>query len=265
MKKIVVVGTGFIGNYLIKKLQDLGHEVVVFHHNDKIEITDADYIFYLCSYGNHYHQKDEYQTIKANVLDYLKLLRDTKDVQYRGLIYFSTSSVILPVQTLYSDAKFIGEIIGKRFHKKYNKPVVSIRPYSVYGEGEAVFRFIPTILDHLNSGKTMPLTSGYHDWIYIEDFVDAVIAVMENSQTLAGKSVAIGTGIQTSNFDVVKTLMDVSKKTIKTRSSLKVKRTYDTKNWVADTTLIKSLGWKPKYTLCQALKKMYDGTKKENS
>ena len=263
--KIIVIGTGFIGNHLIKKLQDLKHEVTIFHHDDKIEIKEADYIFFLQSYGNHYHQKDEYQTIKANIIDYLKLLRLTSDIQYRGLIYFSTSSVILPVQTAYSDAKFIGEIIGRRFYKKYNKPVVSIRPSSIYGQGEADFRFIPTIINHLKSGKPMPLTAGNHDWLYIEDFIDGVIKVMENSQTLAGKSVPIGTGIKTSNYDVLKILMEISGKTIKTHHSPKVKREYDTKNWVADITLMKSLGWKPKYTLREGLKKTYDHFSKKNN
>jgi len=255
--KTIVCGAGFIGNHLIKKLLDLKHEVVVFHHDDKIDIKDADYIFYLCSYGNHYHQKDFYQTVKANILDLYELLRKTKNIQYKGFIHFSTSSVILPVQTPYSDTKFIAEILCKRFYKKYNKPVVSIRPYSVYGEGEAKFRFIPTIIDHLKSGKSMPLTAGYHDWIYIEDFIEAVIKVMENCQNLSGKSVPIGTGKQTSNFDVLRILMEVSKKKIKTQHSYKVKRIYDTKNWVADTTLIKSLGWKPNYTLKEGLRKTW--------
>lgn len=255
--KTLVVGTGFIGNRLIKKLQELKHEVTVFHHNDKIKIDKADYIFYLCSYGNHYHQKDEYQIVKANVIDYLRLLRLTKNIEYKGLIYFSTSSVILPVQTAYSDAKFIGEIIGKRFYKKFNKPIISIRPFSVFGSSEASFRFIPTIIKHLKSGEPMPLTAGNHDWIEVSDFIEAVVKIMENSQKLAGKSIAIGTGRQTSNHKVVEILEGISGKKLKIVETPNM-RPYDNTNWVADTTMIKSLGWKQNYTLKEGLTKTYE-------
>lgn len=258
MIKTVVIGSrGLIAPHLIRKLQSLGHEVKSFHHDQKVDIKKADYLFYVCSYGNHYHQKDSYQIFKANVLDYLTLLRQTIDIQYKGFFYFSTSSVTLPVQTDYSDAKYVGEILGKRYFKKYHKPIVSIRPASVYGEGEAPFRFFPTLFKHFKSKSPFPLTEGSHDWIYVEDFIDALILIMENVQRFLGKSVPIGTGIQTKNSQIVEMMTKIAGYKIKTFSSDKVKRHYDVKNWVSDASIIKSLGWMPKYTLFEALKKLY--------
>lgn len=254
--KTTVIGQGFISTYLIKRIKELHHEVTVLHHDDKIDIKDADYIFYTASYGNHYHQKDQQIIFKSNVFDYLKLLRDTINISYRALFYFSSSSVTLPVQTDYSDAKYIGEKISKRFFKKFHKPIVCIRPASVWGIGEADWRLMPTAINNVLDGKDMPITEGYHDWIYVEDFVEGLIKVMDNHQKILGKSVAIGTGVQTSNHQILGMIMKITKKAIKLVESDKVKRVFDTKNWISDNSIIKSFGWEQKYTMEQGLKKM---------
>lgn len=258
MKKIVVISQGFISSYLIKRLKELKHQVTVYHHGEKMDFKGVDYIFYTSSYGNHYHQTDEYKIFKANVYDYMELLKLTRDVEYRGLIYFSTSSVNLPVQTNYSESKYIGEIIGKKVFKRFNKPIIAVRPYSVYGVGEADFRFIPTIISHLKSGESMPLTEGTHDWIHVEDFVEALIKIMDKSLSFGGKTISIGTGKQTSNHEVVKILEKISGKKLKVVETPNM-RPYDNSNWVADTTIIKSLGWKQNYTLEEGLKKVWEG------
>jgi len=258
MIKTVIVSQGFISSYLIKRLKELKHQVIVYHHGDKMDFTGVDYIFYTSSYGNHYHQKDQNTIFKSNIFDYIKILRDTINIPYRALFYFSSSSVTLPVQTDYSDAKYIGEIMSKRFFKKFNKPIISIRPSSVYGEGEADFRFIPTLVKKYKKGEDMPLTEGHHDWIYMSDFIDALILIMKNSFKLAGKSIAIGTGVSVSNTKIFDLMGKIAGKKIKEFESPNVKRVYDTKNWVADATLIKSLGWKQKVSLEEGLKKTFN-------
>lgn len=259
IKKVnsTIIGSGLIGDSLAKKLRSLKHKVTVLHHDDEIKINDADYIFYVASYGNHYSQTDEYKTFKANVFDYLHLLRDTIDVPYTTLFYFSTSSVTLPVQTNYSDSKYIGEIISKRFSKRYKKPIVVVRPSSVYGIGEKPWRFFPVAINNVMDGKDMPISKGFHDWIEVTDFVNAVTILMKNTPKVIGKSVPIGTGIQTSNHQVMGLVMKLIGKTIKLIESDTVKRKYDTVNWVADNSLIKSMGWKQKVTLEKGLSKMF--------
>jgi nucleoside-diphosphate-sugar epimerase len=255
MKTYVFGGTGFIGKHLVNKLVSLGHEVILVKHDTPYTITEADYIFYLASYGNHFNQKDKFETVKANILDLVELLRTTKDINYKAFIHISTSSVTLPIQTLYSDTKAVAEVLCKRYVRKYKKPIVSIRPSSVYGPGEAEFRFIPTIIKNL--GKSMPFTEGMHDWIYIDDFIEGTLQVVDHIQKLSGKSIPIGTGKQTSNSKVVESLIDISDSSIDLIKSKSVERPYDTKNWVADTTIMRSLGFEPKYSLREGLRKTY--------
>ena len=257
MKMIVFGSSGFIGKHLVKRLKKLEYKVLEIHHDELYDIKKADYIFYLSSYGNHYHQNDKLKTIKANIIDLYSLLKLTKDIKYKGFIHFSTSSVILPVQTLYSDTNFVAELICKRFARKYHKSIVSVRPFSVYGEGEAPFRFIPTLIQSLKNHSIMKLTQGMHDWIYIEDFIDAIMRITSNMDKISGKCISIGTGKQYSNFDVVQKLIHISGKPLETKMDNSVSRIYDTTSWIADTTIIKSLGWIPHITLDEGLRRLW--------
>lgn len=257
IKTVVIGSSGFIAPHLIKKLESLGHEVIPYHHDQELTFKEVDYIFYIAAYGNHYFQKDSQLILKSNVIDYIKLLRYTLEIPYKGLFYFSSSSVTLPVQTDYSDAKFIGEIISKRFCKKHHKPIVCIRPGSVYGEGEAEWRLFPVILKAFKDQSRLPLVEGYHDWIYIEDFINGLILVMQNCHKLIGKSVPIGTGKETSNHKIYSMLTRIVGKAPEVYETEEAKRNYDIKNWVVDPTIIKSLGWKQRYTVYKALKKLW--------
>ncbi|MEK7112560.1 MAG: GDP-L-fucose synthase, partial [Patescibacteria group bacterium] len=63
----------------------------------------------------------------------------------------------------------------------------------------------------------------------------------------------VGTGVATSNQEVVKLLEDIAGKKVKTR-----KAPSDRFLWVADNSKIKSLGWKPEVLLGEGLKRVYE-------
>jgi len=95
------------------------------------------------------------------------------------------------------------------------KNVVNVRPYSVYGPGEADHRFIPTVIECLNSGNEMTLDeNATHAWIFINDFVKAIFA---------GKTELGGPKI--TNKEVVSILEDISGKKLKFTSGML--RSYD--------------------------------------
>jgi nucleoside-diphosphate-sugar epimerase len=254
INSIVFGSGGFLGKHLVKRLKKEGHQVWEIHRNEDYDIKEVDYIFYLSSYGNHYIQTDKYETIKANILNYYELLNHTKSINYKQLIHFSTSSVNLPVQTTYSESKYIAELLGSIYADKYNKNIISIRPYSVYGEGEANFRFIPKLIHSLKYNLSFSLSDGWHDWIYIEDFIDALMTIVDLSKP--EQSIEIGTGIQSSNSMVVSLLERISGKKIKIIDG--ENRIYDTNNWVADPSYLNLIGWKPKYTLEDGLTKVWE-------
>jgi nucleoside-diphosphate-sugar epimerase len=152
----------------------------------------------------------------------------------------------------------MGELLIRAYVKMFNKPVVNARLFSVYGPGEAEFRFIPTIMRCIKKGEAMNLAPGMHDWIYIDDVIDALLLLQENAPYLKGKSVNIGTGTQYDNYDVVRKLCDIANVTIKSLSITHLNNLRTRYSWVADNTLLKSLVWIPKVSLTEGLIKTWN-------
>jgi len=277
MSKAIILGHGFISSHLEKRLKDDGMIVEVMsdkdiHYSKKLE---CDYLFRLSAYGNHYNQclynTDEWKMIEANILNLFQLLEFTKDVSYKVFINFSTSSVTLPIQTVYSATKHSGEYICEAFCQKYRKPIVSVRPYSVYGPGEADFRFIPTIINKgLNGDKPKVILEPRHDWIYVEDLINAVLLIVKNIGILRDQLIPIGTGISWSNQEIVDIIDEIFKqyddnyKEIFYDVLLKDLREYDTQEWVANISILKSLGWSQKYSLREGLIECFKYYKKKH-
>lgn len=234
--------SGFIGQAITKRLLAEGCSVFPISKyvsepamKKLFEKHNPDYIIHLGAYGNHYFQTDFREIVGANILRTYYLLEAAKIFDYKLFYNFSTSSVTLKKQTYYSITKYCGEQLANMY-----KNVVNIHPYSVYGEGEAEHRFIPKIISSLYTGELMVVdTEATHDWIYIDSFVDALFE---------GET-EIGTGIKTTNSEIIKMLEDISGKSLQyTRGKV---RDYDNDVWVAKKG-VKDIG------LYEGLKRTYE-------
>lgn len=250
---------GFLGKHIAGQLKQSGYKVIPIKH---AEIKDYkykpfDYFIFASGYGNHYHQTNPYDTLQANVNDLHSALERTRNIDYRAFVYLSTSAINLPTTTTYTASKRMGEILIDYYAQTKN--CLSIRPASIYGEGEADFRFIPTITHQLKNNIPMRVSPGNHDWTYVDDFVDGlrlIMAFLPIRPELAHSPnpIEIGTGLQTSNYEVVATLENVLGIKGNTIPVGKL-RNYDTDNWKTNISFLRSLGWKPKYSLPAGLKK----------
>ena len=236
--------SGFIGKNLTERLEALGHRVIgipriLLNHwyelSKFMEKHNPNFIFHLASYGNHSTQQDEEEIINTNILGTFNMLTASKNIKYKKFINFSTSSVLLPYETFYSASKAAGERIVKAFVYKYDKPILTIRPYSIYGKGEADFRFIPTVIKSLLGKNLMRLDPlARHDWVYIEDFITSLLSFIETEVGI----INMGTGKSTSNMDIVKLLERISNKTLKYEVGRL--REFDISKWVSPEASITS-------------------------
>lgn len=211
---------GFIGGHIVGYLQNhneivvrLGREAGDWDIDQSKEFT----VIHCASYGNHSHQTFWNETIWTNI-------NILEDLLYRGcecqkFYNFSSSSVTLPNQTLYSATKLVGE----KIIESLNDPrFVNIRPYSVFGPGEASHRFTPTVIRCLKSGEQMQLVEWpKHDWIYIDSFIDLMFKGVTE----------IGSGISYSNLEIVLMLESISGKKLN-YTPVEYLRSYDCKDWV---------------------------------
>lgn len=243
---IITGANGFIGKHLTKALKDKDIEVIPLHHSDllfpatlqkNLKELKPDYIFHLSAYGNHADQTDLDTIVNANIIGTFNLLKASVGVNYKAFINVSSSSVTLPHQTIYSATKMGGEYLCKAFVDEYDKPIVSIRPYSVYGIGEAMHRFIPTVFRSCLNGEEMMLAPHpVHDWIYVDELVTMLVNNSKVAEIIKGKTLECGTGKATTNQQIVEMIEKITgkKANYKIMNKLREFDTVDPKIWVAD-------------------------------
>lgn len=230
-----------------------------------------DYIYHLAAYGNMSHQKDIAMTVMANIIGTFNMLNESKELDYKAFIQFGSSSEygkknqamaetdVLQPTTFYGASKAGATHLARAFALQYQKPIITVRPFSVYGEEEADFRFIPTICRSLILDQSFNLDEyGNHDWIYISDFIDGLFTIQEKVNYYKGEVINIGTGRMHTNKEIVQTLEKIAgKKALAV--PMNNQRPNDSEVWMADITrLTKVFGWYPKVMLQEGLQKTYE-------
>lgn len=250
MRTYVTGASGFLGSYLTKKLSD----PTSIPHNQisKIKLADFDYFYFLSSYGNLSTQTDDKKIIKANVTDLIDILLQVKWDKVKSFVYISSSSVTLPVQTMYSRTKRAAEEILESFAEKYNASICIIRPFSVTGPGEQKIHIIPRLIDSCLNGTPLEfIGSPKHDYIDVRDVVKGILTL---SQTHAKGVFELGTGKSYSNREVLKLVEKITGKKANIRPGKA--KPYDTKDWVSTDFSARDYNWAPKIGLEQSIKEM---------
>jgi nucleoside-diphosphate-sugar epimerase len=281
MKYLVTGGNGFVGGNLVRRLVDEGNEVWITSRTNDVgwrlkgvniagifqfkKPEHFDYIYHLSAAGCQYGVDNDYTVIMANIIDTYALLTFFSSTNYKSFIYTDSSSSygkknkpmseqdILEPDTIYAASKGSATLICQAYAKTYRKPIAIARLFSVYGQFEDSRRLIPTLIESAKTGKQVKLSDGVHDWIHIDDVVEALIRLREYADS-RGEIYNIGTGVQTTNLQVAKFIETLLDKSIKYEEGHNL-RSFDTNNWVADTKKVNKF-WNPKLDIIQGLTKV---------
>ena len=259
-KYAVSGSSGFIASHLLERLPTEQIERL-----DRTGFIDYSYsvVFDLAGYGNlASHDKNAESIYKANLL---RVISSAESSVFDGkFIYVSTSSVILPVQTFYSASKKAAEEMLKMAHREWGMKVAIVRPYTIIGVGEHKEHLIPKLIDSCLNGIEMPFVPDpVHDFLDVNDFVDALL-IIKDKGLFQGEIYEVGSGIQFNNNDIRMLVEEITGKKANIQQ-VESMRSYDTKNWRANTERICNLGWEVKKTLYQSIKEMVEHEKNNNS
>lgn len=280
---------GFIGRNLGGILKEEGMQVAGLPRdllmmpkelNQVLLELNPDYIFHCAAYGNQPHQSPEQvdgiyanidETFSTNVIKTYNLLKAASFINHKAFINLSSSSVygrkdvamkethLIDPFTAYACTKAAGEDITTMFAKVLGKPAVNVRPFSVYGPGEAFGRLIPNVVKSMVTGESLDLAPDpVHDWIFIEDFVDALKIIVENVDKLQGEVINVGTGRQLTNQAIVNRLGTIDPKAKFPINILEKGKGYDTTVWKANNKKLKDLGWTPRINIARGLRATYN-------
>ena len=131
-----------------------------------------------------------------------------------------------------------------------------IRPFTIYGPHEKPSKFLQILFRKKSQGdKTLSLSDGVHDYVYIDDFINALLSIVSINTNLFD-IINIGSGIQTTNKDVVKIFERVTNHVFTDITPLD-KKVYDSDMWVCDTTKLQSY-YKVNISLEEGIRKMIE-------
>jgi len=226
-------------------------------------------IFHLAAYGCYPSQTNIDQIIKTNIQGAVNLLEALNHLNYQSFVNTGTSSEygyknkpmkeddLLEPTFFYAASKASTTLFCQVFAKQFNKPIITLRPFSIYGDWEESSRFIPTIITSCLKNKTIKLVPGkqVRDFLYVKDLTKAfLLAGLKNN--LGGEIINIGSGKQYLIKETAEKIIQLVGNKVKVKIGAYKPRKWDTDFWVADINKAeKLLNWKPEYSLKQGLMK----------
>lgn len=141
----------------------------------------------------------------------------------------------LEPETIYEGTKGAATLLARSYSYTYNIPILVIRPFTVYGPREKPTKFLQILLKKWRQrDETLAISPGVHDFVYIDDFIDALVTIQDKCLT-PFEIVNIGSGTQTTNLEFVAVFEEMSGHQF-TEYSYREPKSYDSEHWVCDTT-----------------------------
>ena len=149
-----------------------------------------------------------------------------------------SESDTLEPETIYEGTKSACAMLARSYSSTYKIPIIIIRPFTIYGPGEKPNKFLQILFKKKATGDyNIGISNGVHDYVYIDDFVNATIEIVNNSQELFD-IFNIGSGKQISNQEVVEIFEKTTGHKFKNYTHHENK-SYDSNCWVCDNTKIR--------------------------
>tara|TARA_B100000787_G_C16196569_1_gene301325 strand:- start:1950 stop:2900 length:951 start_codon:yes stop_codon:yes gene_type:complete len=235
---------------------DLGNEKKL---NQKIKLIKPKTIFHLAAHGAYSYQTD-LNSIKGSILDAtINLVNACKKYNFKIFINTGSSSeygfkkqkmkendVLVP-NSYYSAFKSAATLFCQFESLKSNLPIITVRPFHVYGPYEESTRLIPTLMRELIQNTPSKLVSPQisRDLIHIDDVINFYIMIAKKYE-LRGEIFNLGCGKKTTIKEIYVYLKRITFSKIPSKWNSLKNRSWDQTHWYSDMSHVKKkLGWAP--------------------
>jgi nucleoside-diphosphate-sugar epimerase len=220
MHYLITGATGFIGSHLARRLVKQGEQVSIFLRFDSdrsrikdvleklgrhevdlrtassvsraIDTIEPTIVFHCAAAGvsDPFLPPDE--AIRSNVYGTLNLLRAIKG---RARVMVLRTSGEIDALNVYAASKAAAWQFCRMYRRTQGWPIAGAMLYQVYGPHQDRKNVIPAAVEAALADRDFPMTSGRskRDWIYIDDVIDALIALVK-ADRFDVDTIEIGTG-----------------------------------------------------------------------
>jgi nucleoside-diphosphate-sugar epimerase len=286
MKVLLTGASGFIGNHVLRSLQNQGIATVAvgrsqphasdeFIHADLLTISDftplihqaqATHLLHLAWYAEH----GKYWTSPLNLrwseattrLVEAFCIAGGKHVAIAGTCaeydwsygYCREETTPLNPAALYGAAKDATRRLSMAVCAQYHVPCVWGRVFLPFGHGESRSRLIPSLIE-VFKGERAPFAinaNAYRDFLHVSDVAQGFIRLM--SEGMSG-TFNVSSGEATRLADVVITLASLLGVVSDPVLALTTARATEPAMLVGESSKLKMIGWRPTLTLEQGLER----------
>ncbi len=155
----------------------------------------------------------------------------------------------------YAASKAAADLLAQAYFKTYNLPVLITRCSNNFGQYQFPEKVIPLFIKKLMAGEKVPVYGNglnRRNWIFVEDNCEAVYTILLKGKI--GEAYNISGNDELSNIELTKKLLKLCGKDESYIEFVKDRLGHDFRYSVDDTKL-RSLGWKPRHTFEEALRK----------
>ncbi|KHO55481.1 MAG: NAD-dependent epimerase/dehydratase [archaeon GW2011_AR19] len=248
------------------------------------DVKNKDYIFHLAGTVDNYAIKEDkpYKDIKINCNGTIALLEACKKYNPKAKIIFGSTFFVngnadkLPVNAdspcnplgLYPATKLAAEHFCRIYHNVFNLDVIIARFTNVFGPFEdgnnkkkAGFNFM---INQAVKGKEIQLYNNgdfVRDYIYVDDVADACMTLAEKGET--NKVYYVGRGEFTKFRELINIVREQIPNTkVKVITPPDFHKNVGIVDFVCDNSGLKKIGWTPKTSLEDGIKRTIEFYKK---
>jgi CDP-paratose synthetase len=287
---IVLTGaTGFLGSHLCRALVERGHRVHAYHRlqSDRTRLGAAlaqvrwhlspgdfsapfmtgakvDAVIHCAAL---YGRKDEtiFDLIAANTLLPVQLFEQAE--RHHVPLFLNTDTILDPAVNAYARSKHH----AAEWLRAAAGPtrIANLKLQHFYGPGDDLAKFIPALmLKCLAHEPEIKLTDGRQrrDFIYIDDAVRAIVAVLEQPAASTSKffEVEIGNGVAGTVRELVETIHRLTNSRSRLLFGALPYRPGEPVLAQADIAMLTALGWGPEVSLTDGLQRTLASLSRKN-
>ena len=210
--------------------------------------------------------------IKSNILGVFNLLEIFKKYSKKNskskLIHISTDEVYGDVlkgrsnedypykpSSPYAASKASSDHLVYSYVRTYKLPAIITNCSNNYGPKQHPEKLLPKLIYNIIKNKSLPIYGkglNSREWIYVTDHCEALIKIFQKGKV--GNFYNIGSNINKTNIEIVKSLIKIAKKNIKIGKNVKInfvkdRPGHDVRYAINSKKIIKEIKWKPKINL----------------
>jgi nucleoside-diphosphate-sugar epimerase len=293
-RRVFVTGaTGFIGRRLVRKLYQAEAEVwagiypddaapsdldclpevesVPFNIEEESSVTHAvdqakpEVVFHLAAAGATDPNIDPRKALRVNVDGLISLLEALLGTDVQRVVLTGTCHEYgaqearegLDPFNAYAASKVAAWAFGRSYWRMHGLPIVTVRPFQVYGPGQPAHTLVPSAIDAALNGEDFAMTAGEQarDFVYVDDVIEGMMAAAM-TPAVAGRSLDLGTGKATSIREVVERIWERTGAPGEIQVGALPYRTGEVIHLVADAERAYALtGWRARVSLDEGLEK----------